>query len=59
MEKIEILYGVECLKKYVEEKEWEEFQKCFTEIIEKIQSDAFMKGYEYAITILKDSIVKK
>lgn len=34
-------------------------EECFLEAIEKIQQGAFMEGYEYAITILKESIVKK
>ncbi len=37
----------------------EKMKKQMIKIIEKVQQEAFMEGYKYAITILEDGIVKK
>ncbi len=50
---------VEGLKRLIPAEEQEAFQKCIEDIIEETQREAFMDGYEYAIAVLKDGIVKK
>jgi len=59
MENEEKIYQkIEELKKLIPAGEQEAFQKCIEDIIEETQRAAFMDGYEYAIAVLKDGIVK-
>lgn len=36
-----------------------ENKKCFQDILDQVQQEAFMEGYCYAIQVLKENIVNK
>lgn len=36
----------------------QEHKECITEMLEKVKQEAFMEGYQYAISILKESMGK-
>ena len=46
------------LEVYVLKDKRQEFIRELTEILEKVQREAFRNGYEYAIELLQESIVK-
>lgn len=36
----------------------QEYKECIAEMLEKVKQEAFMEGYQYAISILKESMGK-
>ncbi len=54
-----IMYDLTLFKEFIQEKNWEIFQKKFTVLLEEVQRDGFMEGYRYAITILEENLIKK
>ncbi len=60
MEKQKEIYRiVEILETYIIEESHKKLPVHIAEAIGKIQEDAFMEGYQYAIAILEDGIPKK
>lgn len=53
------MYDLTLFKEFIQEKNWEIFQKKFTVLLEEVQRDGFMEGYRYAITILQENLIKK
>lgn len=49
---------MERLMKFVPEEEMKTFQTCIAGMIERVQDNAFMDGYEYAIKILQESKIR-
>jgi hypothetical protein len=50
---------VETLKKIIGKAEYEKFYNSLFEIIDKAEKEAFMRGYQYAITVLMDGLVQQ
>lgn len=58
MEKEEIDVLVDLICDYALEKEHNLAEKLLRKSIERAQDEGFMKGYEYAIKLLQESLVK-
>lgn len=47
------------LEEYVEESKLQLFEAELDDMIKEIEDESFMNGYQYAITVLKEQMVKK
>lgn len=47
------------LEEYVEESKLQLFKAELDDMIKELEDESFMNGYQYAITVLKEQMVKK
>lgn len=59
MEMRSCVQEMERLMKLVSKEEIETFETCIAGMIESVQNNAFMDGYEYAIKILQESKIRE
>lgn len=59
MKQKEIEYVMNGIYKFISEKDQKAVEELIEKVIETAQDDGFMKGYEYAIMLLQESMIKK